>query len=65
MYVNGIGFWAIERIKGVHHTTVIDRVEQVGRHLPDAYAPEIIPEVWELNELEIFSWIKKTKGSFD
>ncbi len=40
MYVNGSGFRAIERVKGVHHTTVITWVEQVGNLLPDAYDPE-------------------------
>lgn len=61
MYVNGSGFRAIERVKGVHHTTVIDWVEQVGQTLPDAYAPETMPEVGELDELETFVGAKKTK----
>jgi len=30
MYVNGMGFRAIERVKGVHHTTLITWVRQVG-----------------------------------
>jgi transposase-like protein len=30
MYVNGIGFRGIERVTGVHHTTVINWVRQVG-----------------------------------
>ena len=46
MYVNGMGFRAIERVKGVHHTTVITWVKQVGERLPDAYNPETIPR-WE------------------
>ena len=29
--VNGMGFRAIERVKGVHHTTVIYWLKQVGR----------------------------------
>ncbi len=37
MYVNGMGFRAIERIKGVHHTTVITWVKSVGQLLPDSY----------------------------
>jgi len=61
MYVNGMGFRAIERVKGVHHTTVIDGVEQVGQRLPDAYEPETIPEVGELDELETFVGSKKNK----
>lgn len=54
MYVNGMGFRAIERVKGVHHTTVINWVKQIGELLPDAYDPEVIPQVGELDELENF-----------
>lgn len=54
MYVNGLGFRAIERVTGVHHTTVITWVKQVGTLLPDAYEPEGIPEVGELDELQTF-----------
>ena len=45
MYVNGMGLRAIERVKGVHHTTVINWVKQLGKLLPDVYDPEVIPEV--------------------
>lgn len=31
MYVNGMGFRAIERVKGVHHTTVITWLKQVEK----------------------------------
>jgi transposase-like protein len=41
MYVNGMGFRGIERVTGVHHTTVISWVKQVGEALPDAYDPEV------------------------
>ena len=61
MYVNGMGFRAIERIKGVHHTTIINWVKQVGELLPQAYEPDTIPEVGELDELETFIGSKKTK----
>ena len=61
MYVNGMGFRGIERIKGVHHTTLITWVKLVGELLPDAYDPETIPEVGELDELETFVGSKKTK----
>ncbi len=43
MYVNGMGFLAIERIKKVHHTSIINWVKQVGELLPDACEPETIP----------------------
>ena len=60
MYVNGMGFRGIERVKGVHHTTVINWVKQAGALLPDAYAPETTPEIGELDELETFVGSKKT-----
>ena len=47
-----MGLRAIERIKGVHHTSIINWVKQVGELLPNAYAPETIPMVGELDELE-------------
>jgi transposase-like protein len=62
MYANGLGFRAIKRVKGVHHTTVIIWVKQVGELLLDAYAPETVPQVGELDELETFVGSKKTKS---
>jgi transposase-like protein len=64
MDVNGMGFRGIERVTGVHHTTIITWVKQVGTKLPDAYAPATIPEVGELDELETFIGSKKTKSGF-
>ncbi|MEP0911501.1 IS1 family transposase [Leptolyngbya sp. GB1-A1] len=61
LYVNGMGFRAIERVKGVHHTTIITWVKQVGERLPDAYEPESTPQVAELDELETFIGSKKNK----
>jgi hypothetical protein len=52
--------WAFglrERIKGVHHTTLITWVRLVGKLLPDAYDPEVMPEVGELDELQ--TYVKK------
>ena len=62
MYVNGMGLRGIERVKGVHHTTVITWIKQVGGILPDAYAPDTIPQVGELDELQTFVGSKKTKS---
>ena len=59
MYVNGMCFRAIERIKEVHHTSIINLVKLVGELLHDAYEPEIIPLVGELDELETFVGQKK------
>lgn len=61
MYTNGMGFRAIERIKGVHHTTIIHWVKLVGQQLPDAPDADEIPEVTELDELETFVGQKKTR----
>jgi hypothetical protein len=61
MYVNGMGFRGIERVTGVHHTTVIYWVKQVGELLPNAYDPQEAPQVGELDELETFIGSKKTK----
>lgn len=61
MYVNGMGFRAIERVTGVHNTTVMDWVKKVGVLLPDYYKPEAIPLVGELDELETFVGSKKNK----
>lgn len=61
MYVNGMGFRAIERVKGVHHTTIITWVKEVGKLLPSAYDPESTPQVAELDELETFVGHKKTR----
>ena len=44
LYVNGMGLRGIERVKGVHHTTVITWIKQVGGLLPDAYAPDALPD---------------------
>lgn len=35
MYVNGSGFRAIERVKKVHHTTIINWVKKAGKSLPN------------------------------
>jgi len=59
MYVNGLGFRAIERVKNVHHTTIMNWVKQVVELLPDYYDPQTIPDVGELDELETFVGSKK------
>lgn len=61
MYVNGMGFRGIERVTGVHHTTVIYWVKQAAAPLPDAPEYSEIPEVAQLDELETFVGKKKTR----
>jgi IS1 family transposase len=56
-----MGFRAIERVKGVHHTTIIYWVKQLGGRLPDTPVQSNIPEVTELDELQTFVRSKKNK----
>lgn len=59
MYLNGMGFRAIERVKGVHHTSIIYWIKQLGEKLPDVPKEDIVPKVGELDELETFIGSKK------
>lgn len=69
MYVNGLGFRAIERLKKVHHTTIITWVKRTGKTITDAPLDEEIPVseacpkdiVTQIDELETFVGSKKTK----
>jgi len=54
------GFRAIERVKNVHYTTIINWIKQVGKLLPDYYDAETTPQVGELDELETSVGSKKT-----
>jgi transposase-like protein len=65
MYLNGMGFRAIERVMGVHHTTIINWVRQKGEKLPDSIAPKKVPEVGELDELQTFVGSKKRDMAVD
>ena len=65
MDVNGMGFRGIERVTGVHHTTVMNWVKQVGEQRPDAYSLDPSPEVGELDELETFVGSKKQDLDLD
>jgi hypothetical protein len=64
MYVNGMGLRAIGRVKEIHHVTIMNWVKQVGELLPNAYTPEKIPQVGELDELETSS-VQKNKMAVD
>lgn len=61
MYVNGMGLRAIDRVKKIHHTTVIHWLKQVAQLLPNAYESQGNPQVGELDELETFV-AKKTQN---
>nr|WP_230843446.1 IS1 family transposase [Gloeobacter morelensis] len=61
MYLNGLRFRAIERVTGVHHTTIIHWVKQAASALPDAPEVEKIPIVAQLDELQTYVGRKKNK----
>ena len=43
---------------------MINWVKQAGENLPNAYHPEVIPEVGELDELQTCVGSKKTKYGY-
>jgi hypothetical protein len=49
MYLNGMGFRAIERVTGVNHNTVINWVKQAATGLPNAPEIQKIPKVAQLD----------------
>ena len=52
MYLNGMGFRGIERVTGIHHTTIINWVKESGKELPEDESEE--PELAELDELQTY-----------
>lgn len=64
MYVNGMGFRGIERVSGVHHTTLLHWVRQVAIALPDAPESAEIPEIAQVDELQTFVGSKKTNFGY-
>ena len=59
MYVNGMGFRAIERVTGVHHNTIINWVKQIGDKLENTPTSKEIPEIFQIDELQSFIGKKK------
>lgn len=51
MYVNGMGLRGIERVTDIHHTTIINWIEEAGMELPDTPEDSEIPEITEIDEL--------------
>ena len=64
MYVNGMGFRAIERVMGVHHTTVISWVKKIGNKLDNVPPTQEIPQIFQIDELQSFIGKKKIKFGF-
>ena len=53
MYLNGIGFRGIERITGIHHTTIMNWVRESGERLPEDEEGDA-PLFAELDELQTY-----------
>ena len=59
MYVNGLGFRAIERVTGVNHNTVIRWVRKSATPLSNTPEMKEIPEITEIDELQTYVGQKK------
>jgi len=59
MYLNGMGFRAIERVTGIHHTTIINWVKESAERLQED--EEDHPIVAELDELQTYFGRKTDK----
>ena len=65
IYVNSCGFRVIERVKNVHHTTLIYWVKQIGRLLLENPKTTEIPEITQIDKLETFVCSKKQDLGMD
>ncbi|MEG5065129.1 IS1 family transposase [Microcoleus sp. B3-A4] len=61
MYLNGMGLRGIERVTGIHHTTIIHWIREAGCQIPDAPELEEIPEITDLDELQTNICNKRNK----
>ena len=61
MYLNGMGLRGIERVTEIHHTTIMNWIEEAGMELPDTPEEEEIPEITEIDELQTFIGNKNNK----
>jgi len=60
LYLEGLGFRAIERILGVSHVAVMNWVKQLGQGIELARMEEMKVDVAEVDELCSFVGVKKT-----
>ncbi len=56
-----LGLRGIERVTGIHHTTIMHWVREAGHQLPDAPEAVEIPEVTDLDELQTFVGKKRNQ----
>lgn len=61
MYLNGMGLRGIERVTGIHHTTVMHWIREAAAMLPNTPPVEEIPETTEIDELQTFVGSKQNK----
>ena len=61
MYVNGMGFRAIERVMSINHNTIINWVRLAGSASSDAPPAAEIPEIAELDELQTVRLSSRSK----
>lgn len=59
MYLNGMGFRAIERVTGIHHTTILNWVKETAQGLPEDEEDHTV--VAELDELQTYVGRKADK----
>ncbi len=60
MYLNGIGFRGIERVTGIHHTTIMNWVRESGEELPEDEESST-PTIASLDELQTYIGRKTDK----
>ena len=48
MYLNGMGLRGIERVTGIHHTTIIHWIREAGCQIPDAPSSRKSPKLQTL-----------------
>ncbi len=61
MSLNGMGLGGIERVTGIHHTTIIHWIRKAGCPIPDVPLLEEIPEIIDFDELQTFIGNKRNK----
>jgi IS1 family transposase/transposase-like protein len=60
MYLNGMGLRGIERVTGIHHTTIMNWVRESGEELPEDEEGDL-PIIAELDELQTYVGKKACK----
>lgn len=59
MYLNGMGFRGIERVTGIHHTTIMNWVRESAEDLPEDEDGD--PRIAELDEIQTYIGKRRNK----